>query len=197
MCGIAGFIDYKFKSNIDDLKNMLGALEYRGPDDSGIECFEFKSSLIGLAQARLSILDLSSNGHQPMHFEKISIIFNGEVYNYKEIKVELIKLGHQFNSNSDTEVILHAYFQWGERCVDKFIGVFVFVILNKETEELFIFRDRAGVKPLFYYKDDFGFLFDSELKALHVHPSFKKDLNIESVQTFFNLGYIPAPHSIF
>lgn len=197
MCGIAAFIDYTFKSNIGDLKNMLGTLNHRGPDDNGIECFELKSSLVGLAQARLSIIDLSSNGHQPMNFENYSIIFNGEVYNYNEIKKELINLGHQFYSNTDTEVILHAYIQWGEKCIDKFIGMFVFVILNKATEELVVFRDRAGVKPIYYYKDNNGFLFASELKAFHRHPYFKKELNIDSVQTFFNLGYIPAPYSIF
>jgi asparagine synthase (glutamine-hydrolysing) len=197
MCGIVGFIDYTFKSNITDLKSMLNTLNHRGPDDRGTECYELKSTLIGFAQSRLSIIDLSVKGHQPMHFGNYSIIYNGEVYNYKEIKKELENLGRQFFSNSDTEVVLQAFIQWGEKCIDKFVGMFVFLILNKETEELIIFRDRAGVKPLYYYKDNFGFLFASELKAFHAHPFFKKELNIESVQTFFNLGYIPAPNSIF
>jgi asparagine synthase (glutamine-hydrolysing) len=197
MCGIVGFIDYTFNSNNQYLKNMLDTLSHRGPDDEGFECYKLNSSLVGFAQARLSIIDLSEKGHQPMHFNNFSIIFNGEIYNYNEIKEELLLLGHNFVSTTDTEVILHAYNQWGEKCVDKFVGMFVIAILNKESEELIIYRDRAGVKPLFLYKSELGVLFASELKAFHEHPIFNKELDISSVQTFFNLGYIPAPYSIF
>lgn len=197
MCGIVGFIDYSFSSNNQDLKNMLDTLSHRGPDDEGFECYKLNSSLVGFAQARLSIIDLSEKGHQPMHFNNSSIIFNGEIYNYNEIKEELLLLGHNFVSTTDTEVILHAYNQWGEKCVDKFVGMFVIAILNRESEELIIYRDRAGVKPLFLYKSELGVLFASELKAFHGHPIFNKELDISSVQTFFSLGYIPAPYSIF
>ncbi|MFY7732910.1 MAG: asparagine synthase (glutamine-hydrolyzing) [Bacteroidia bacterium] len=197
MCGIVGFIDFTFKSNNQDLKNMLDTLSHRGPDDKGYECYKLNSCLVGFAQARLSIIDLSEKGHQPMHFNQYSIVFNGEIYNYNEIKEELLSLGHYFMSTTDTEVILHAYSQWGEKFVDKFIGMFIIAILNKESEEVIIYRDRAGVKPLFLYENEFGFLFASELKAFHKHPFFNKELDISSVQTFFNLGYIPAPYSIF
>lgn len=197
MCGIVGFVDFTFKSNEVDLKSMVNALRHRGPDDEGYECFNLKSSLVGFAQTRLSIIDLSERGHQPMYYNNYVIIFNGEIYNYQEIKKELLLLGHIFISTTDTEVVLHAYTEWGEKCVDKFIGMFVIAILNKENEEITIFRDRAGVKPLFLYKNESGFLFASELKSFHEHPIFAKELDISSVQTFFSLGYIPAPYSIF
>lgn len=197
MCGIAGFIDYTKKASTENLKAMVASLHHRGPDDSGAETFENEYCLIGLGHARLSIIDLSHGGHQPMHFKHLSCVFNGEVYNFREIKDELIALGHEFTSNSDTEVILHAYDEWGLDAVHRFIGMFVFTIYNRVTNTLSVSRDRAGVKPLFYFQSEDHFLFGSELKALMSHPNFKKEIAPEVLAEFLQYGYVAAPNSIF
>jgi len=197
MCGICGFIDFKFQSNIEILTKMVSTLEHRGPDDKGSDVYSFDYASIGLGHTRLSILDLSPAGHQPMNYEHLSIVFNGEIYNFNEIKEELLELGHKFNSKSDTEVILHAFLEWGNACVSKFIGMFAFLILNKKTLEVTIVRDRAGVKPLFYYWHDGLFLFASELKAFHQHPRFIKKINENAVHQYMDFGYIPSPYCIF
>ena len=132
-----------------------------------------------------------------MQFGHLWITFNGEIYNYNEIKNDLVKLNHQFVSHSDTEVILHAFAEWGISCIDKFIGMFVFVIYDTKTEEVICVRDRAGVKPFFYYWNDGLFLFASELKAFHKHPKFKKELNLDAVAAFIQFGNVPTPHCIF
>lgn len=197
MCGIAGFIDFKNNSNIAILESMVRTMLHRGPDDMGYECFKLDNNIIGLSQARLSIIDLSPLGHQPMHFNGLSIVFNGEIYNFTEIKSELISLGHTFISTSDTEVILHAYNQWGIKAVDQFIGMFTIAILNRDKMELIVIRDRAGVKPLFYYWKNDLFLFSSELKAFHKHPSFIKEIDTSALRSYFDFGYVPAPFTIF
>lgn len=197
MCGICGFIDFKSTSDNEVLNKMVSTLHHRGPDDRGCDVLTFNNVLVGLGHTRLSILDLSPAGHQPMNFEHLSIVLNGEIYNFKEIKKELYLLGHQFKSESDTEVVLHSFVEWGTACVSKFIGMFAFVILNKKTLEVTIIRDRAGVKPLFYYWEDGLFLFASELKAFHEHPQFTKKINISAVHEFMDAGYISAPNSIF
>jgi len=195
MCGIVGFIDKEKKLNI--VKNMLTIQSYRGPDDSGI--YFDKSSGVHLGHNRLSIQDLSSYGHQPFvsDCEDYIIVFNGEVYNFKTIKKKLEKLGYKFLSNSDTEVILYSYKEWGIKCIDKFIGMFAFSILDKIENKLILVRDRAGVKPLYYYTKDNEFIFSSEIKSFHKYHKFKKELNKEILPYYFQFGYIPAPHSIF
>lgn len=197
MCGVAGFIDFNGKSTKENLNIMVAQLRHRGPDDYGIEILKKDNQIIGLGQCRLSIIDISSAGHQPMHFKNLSIIYNGEIYNYKEIRKELIAKGHTFVSNSDTEVILQAFYEWGESAVHKFIGMFVFCIYDKKKDQLVITRDRAGVKPLYYYYKDGLFLFGSELKALMAHPTFEKDIENASLPLYLQYGYIPAPLSIF
>lgn len=197
MCGIAGFIDFTKTASTESLQTMVASLHHRGPDDSGAETFENEHCLIGFGQARLSIIDLSHGGHQPMHFKHLSCVFNGEVYNYQEIKDELTALGHEFSSNSDTEVILHAYDEWGLDAVHRFIGMFVFTIYNREKNTLSISRDRAGVKPLYYFRSEDHFLFGSELKALMAHPNFKKEIAPEVLAEYLQYGYIAAPNSIF
>jgi len=197
MCGVCGFIDFNSNSDAEVLNKMVSFLNHRGPDDRGNEVYFVDNIIIGLGHTRLSILDLSSAGHQPMDYEHFSIVLNGEIYNFKEIKNELIFLGHQFKSESDTEVVLHAFLEWGDSCVSKFIGMFVFVILNKQSNEITIVRDRAGVKPLFYYWNEDLFLFSSELKSFHEHPLFKKKININSVHQFMDYGYVPSPYCIF
>jgi asparagine synthase (glutamine-hydrolysing) len=176
---------------------MNSSLYHRGPDASSHQFFQLNSTQIGLAHRRLSIIDLSDSGKQPMQFEHLWITFNGEIYNYNEIKTELISLNHQFKGHSDTEVILHAFSQWGISCMEKFIGMFAFVIYDSKSEEIYCVRDRAGIKPFFYYWNNGLFLFASELKAFHKHPRFKKDINLDAVAAFMQFGNVPAPHCIF
>jgi len=195
MCGIVGFIDNNNK--IDIVKDMLAIQSYRGPDDNGVYFDE--NSGMHFGHNRLSIQDLTSHGHQPFvsDCENYVIAFNGEVYNFKTIRKELEALGYKFISNSDTEVILYSYKEWGIRALEKFIGMFAFAILDKVQNRLFLVRDRAGVKPLYYYTDEKEFIFSSEVKSFHKHPSFKKEQNLEALPYFFQFGYIPAPYSIF
>lgn len=197
MCGITGFIDFHKRSSQTDLLSMSDTLVHRGPDGSGIFFEEYSDYAAGLAHRRLSIIDLSETGRQPMSYHKLQIVFNGEIYNYNEIKTELTKQGHTFIGQSDTEMILHAYEAWGEKCLDRFIGMFSFTIFDTSKNELFCARDRAGIKPFFYYYHDGIFLFASELKAFHAHPRFKKELNISSAAAFLQHGNVPSPHCIF
>lgn len=197
MCGVVGFIDFNKQSSLTELTKMVNSLNHRGPDDSGQEFVDAKNCSIGLGHARLSIIDLSASGHQPMHFQNLSIVYNGEIYNFQEIKDELIKAGHKFVSHSDTEVVLHAYAEWGRQAVNKFIGMFVIVLLDKDKNVLEIWRDRAGVKPLYYYWHNNVFLFSSELKTFHKHASFKPIINTTALHNYFHFGYIPSPHTIF
>lgn len=197
MCGISGFIDFKNQSTEVILEDMSASLYHRGPDASGSKYFQLDAVQIGLAHRRLSIIDLSDSGKQPMQFKHLWITFNGEIYNYNEIKSELVSLGHQFTGHSDTEVILHAYAQWGKKGINKFIGMFAFVIYDTQMEEIICVRDRAGVKPFFYYWNDGLFLFSSELKAFHKHANFKKELNTDAVAAYMQFGNVPTPHCIF
>lgn len=176
---------------------MSDTLAHRGPDGSGTFLEEKTNFQIGLAHRRLSIIDLSAGGSQPMHYKNLHITFNGEIYNYKEIKKELEEKGHVFKSDSDTEVILQAFEAWGTGCVNKFTGMFAFVIYDANKDEIYCVRDRTGVKPFFYYFETNLFLFASELKAFHKHPRFKKELNIQAAAAFAQHGNVPIPHCIF
>ena len=197
MCGIAGFVDFNKRSNLDTLKKMTDVLHHRGPDDSGYFFDENNSAQVGLGHRRLSILDLSTHGHQPMAYDNIDIVYNGEVYNFGEIKEELEAYDYTFDSNSDTEVILKAYHKWGLKAVDKFNGMFAIAIYDKTISKLFLIRDRSGIKPLYWYHRDGNLLFASELKSMHEHPNFKKEINIDSVSLFLQLQFIPEPHTVF
>jgi asparagine synthase (glutamine-hydrolysing) len=197
MCGITGFIDFKRNSSEEILKQMTDTLSHRGPDGSGMQLIEKENYQIGFGHRRLSIIDLSEHGKQPMSYNGLSICFNGEVYNFAEVKTELSKLGHQFIGSSDTEMILHAYQQWGEKCLEKFVGMFAFVIYNQDNETLFCARDRAGVKPFFYYFQDGLFMFASELKAFHKHQKFQKSINFDALTAFIQYGNVPTPYCIF
>jgi len=197
MCGITGFIDFGNSSNESILKAMLDTLRHRGPDGQGLYCKHEVDFTIGLGHSRLSIIDLSTTANQPLYYKDWVIVFNGEIYNYTEIKKELEALGHNFETHSDTEVILHAWETWGTEAVHKFIGMFVFVIYHQHEQRLSIYRDRAGIKPLYYYWDNGLFLFASELKALHQHPQFQKEISHDAIALFLKYCYIPAPHCIF
>ena len=197
MCGIAGFIDFNKKSNYETLQNMTDVLYHRGPDDSGYSFYSLSNYNVGLGHRRLSILDLSSHGHQPMKFDNLEIVYNGEVYNFREIRNELERYGYKFKSNSDTEVILKAYHKWGIKAVDKFNGMFAILIYDKKNEQLILIRDRTGIKPYYYYFKNGLFMFSSELKSFHKSSLFQKQLNLEALAQFLMYGYILEPYTIF
>jgi asparagine synthase (glutamine-hydrolysing) len=197
MCGINGF-NFRDHSLIE---SMNKSLRHRGPDSSST----FVNDSLSIGHTRLSIIDLTNEASQPMTYlhkmKTVRIVFNGEIYNYIEIKDELLQLGYNFDTLSDTEVILASYIEWGEKCVEKFNGMWAFCIYDEENEILFISRDRLGVKPLYYFCESGNFIFSSELKSILEHTSLKinrkENLNIDSVELYFSLGYIPAPNSIY
>jgi asparagine synthase (glutamine-hydrolysing) len=199
MCGLAGFVDFRKQTTPEQLAAMTDALAHRGPDASDYRILSAPEGDVGLGHRRLSIIDLSPLGRQPMFSRdgRYTIVFNGEVYNYADIRKDLEGLGHVFISRTDTEVVLNAYIRWGISAVSRFLGMFAFVIYDSVHREVVACRDRAGVKPFFYAHSDGSFLFASELKALHHHPRFSKDLDIEGLAAFLRYGYIPAPRSIF
>lgn len=198
MCGIVGYIDFKQNSDREVIKNMTNAIQYRGPDDEGYFFYNDLNLNIAFGHRRLSIIDLTQLGHQPMNFKDLTIVFNGEIYNYLEIRNDLINVYNRtFTSNSDTEVVLQAFDQWGVDCVKNFNGMFAFAIHNKKNNEVILFRDRAGVKPLYYYNFQGLFIFGSELKSFHKHPNFKKSISKYALSQYLQYGYVPAPYSIF
>ncbi|WP_309498694.1 asparagine synthase (glutamine-hydrolyzing) [Sulfurovum sp.] len=197
MCGIVGIIDYQKKSSKALLTTMTNTLHHRGPDDGGYAFMEKDAYQLGFGHRRLSILDLSSHGHQPMTYEHLTVLYNGEIYNFQEIKKELEILGYVFESHSDTEVILKAFCQWGIESVHKFRGMFAFAMHDSQKESIYIFRDRVGVKPLYYYRKKGLFLFGSELKALAAHPDFMIQLNQDALSMYLQFGYIHAPATIY
>ena len=197
MCGISGFADLNKKTGREILEKMNRVLAHRGPDGEGYAVFENTHAVVGLGHRRLSIIDLSEGGKQPKTFNTLHITFNGEIYNYQEIKKVLEEKGHQFNSHSDTEVILHAYAEWGSDALQRFIGMYALVIYDEAKQRVFACRDRAGVKPFYYYLKNGLFLFGSELKALLQHPRFEKNINLDAAAAFMQFGYVPTPHCIF
>jgi asparagine synthase (glutamine-hydrolysing) len=176
---------------------MTSALSHRGPDGEGCYIYECGEVAVGLGHRRLSIIDLSTSANQPMHYQGLHIIFNGEIYNYNEIRDELISLGHEFLTHSDTEVILHGWKQWGEKSIQKWRGMFAMALFDEMANELICIRDRPGVKPFYYYFHNGLFLFGSELKSLIAHPKFVKEINPEAVGSFLQYGYVSSPFCIF
>ena len=199
MCGICGFIH---KAEIGDkfLKVMNNKISYRGPNDEGIYLRKMRTGWqLGLAHKRLSILDLSMAGHQPMLSDDNTIVvcYNGEIYNYIDIRNELMQLGYRFHSNCDTEVIIYAYKQWGIKCVSKFNGMFAISLYDGNTGDLYLVRDRLGIKPLYYYIGNEGLVFASELKPIMAYPYFKKEINQNALGIYLSNQYIPGTQTIF
>jgi len=197
MCGITGIFDSRGKRDIDRtvLHRMNESQHHRGPDEGGMHV----EPGVGLGHRRLSIIDLST-GQQPLYNEdgSVCVVFNGEIYNYQELIPELQRLGHVFHTKSDTEVIVHAWEAWGEKCVERFRGMFAFALWDRSRETLFVARDRLGVKPLFYaVLADGTFLFGSELKALLAHGGLVREIDPCAVEEYFALGYVPEPRTIF
>ena len=184
MCGITGIVnfDHEAVSSVQ-IKNMTDAIAHRGPDSDGQVIFEN----VGLGHRRLSIIDLSPLAHQPMQSvdKRYVLTYNGEIYNFKEIRMELESLGYQFRSNSDSEVVLYAFAEWQEKCVHHFNGMFAFAILDKQTKELFLARDRYGIKPLYYAFNGKQFLFGSEQKAIQAYSGFNSQLDYKALLEYF------------
>lgn len=197
MCGICGFVS-KQNITLDQLKAMNDTMVHRGPNDSGEEIFPMKEGYqIGLAQRRLSIMDLSPKGHQPMHSPdgRVSVVFNGEIYNFKELKKEL--KDYPFQSSCDTEMIVAAYLKWGIDCIQKFNGMFAICLYDRETEDVYLVRDRIGKKPLYYEVDGTNLVFASELKPIMTRQGFQRKIRKEVLSRFLFQQYINAPESIF
>jgi len=196
MCGIIGIYNYD-KAPVDkELLNVMSKeIRHRGPDDSGI----YLSNNIGLAHRRLSILDLSSTGHQPMSSDdkSIHISFNGEIYNYKELKSNLIKKGYRFSSETDTEVIIYLYQEYQDDCVNMLNGMFSFIIWDSRKEIFFVARDRLGQKPLYYVETEHGVAISSEIKALLSLPYLDSKISQSALSEFFTHGYAIAPKTMF
>jgi asparagine synthase (glutamine-hydrolysing) len=197
MCGIVGLFDTQDRREIDRvlLARMNETQHHRGPDEFGVHA----EPGLGLGHRRLSIIDLAT-GQQPLWNEdhSVVIVYNGEIYNYRELIPELTSLGHRFRTRSDTEVIVHAWEAWGEACVERLRGMFAFALWDRHRSTLFLARDRLGVKPLHYaFLSNGELAFGSELKSLLVHPSFRRDIDPCAVDEYFALGYIPDPRTIF
>lgn len=197
MCGICGFVS-KREISLEQLKAMNDTMYHRGPNDSGEEIFGIRGGKqAGLAQRRLSILDLSDLGHQPMHSQngRVAVVFNGEIYNFRELR-ELLR-AYSFNSNCDTEVIIAAYLKWGISCVERFNGMFAIALFDKETGELFLIRDRIGKKPLYYWLDGDNIVFASELKPITACPGFEGRIRRQVMRRYLYQQCINAPDTIY
>ena len=167
---------------------------HRGPDQGGIHL----EPGVGLGHRRLSIIDLSS-GRQPLFNEdgSVVVVYNGEIYNFESLARELKALGHQFRTHCDTEVIVHAWEEWGARCVHRFRGMFAFALWDRNSRRLFLARDRLGIKPLYYaLVDNRQLIFSSELKALLLHPRLSREMDKQAVEDYFTFGYVPEPRTI-
>lgn len=193
MCGFVGFVD-KEKNKKKIIKDMADMIKHRGPDSDGYFCDEN----VALGFRRLSIIDLN-NGSQPIYNEDNTkiIVFNGEIYNYEELKTELLKCGHIFKTETDTEVLLHGYEEYREELLPKLRGMFAFVIYDTNSKELFAARDFYGIKPFYYYKNDDELLFSSEIKSFLAHPNFKKELNLEMLESYLTFQYSVGEDTFF
>lgn len=197
MCGITGFIDFRGRLNEVTLQRMTASLHHRGPDGSGQRLETVANARVGLGHARLSVLDLSTAGQQPMRLGPYAITYNGEIYNFRELRRDLERIGHVFQSDGDTEVILHAFAEWGIACLDRFIGMFAFALLDSATQRLFLVRDRIGVKPLYVHVGSDAWMFGSELKAIRACPEFPAKLSEPDLHAFFRHGHVPDEGCIY
>lgn len=197
MCGIAGQLKFNGRVEETTIISMTNAIKHRGPDGDGV--YLNADATLALGHRRLSFLDLSTAGKQPMTNEDgtLWITYNGEIYNYVELKAELVKLGHVFHSHTDTEVIIHGYEQWGSDVLHRLKGMFAFAIWDETKRELFLARDRFGIKPLYYYYEDGNFVFASEIKGIKANSDVKTTLDYTSFADYFVYRYVPSPKSIW
>lgn len=202
MCGIAGLFDLARTGPADDFATMAhrmaDALAHRGPD--GRDAWGDADAGVGLGHRRLAIIDLTATGAQPMHSADGHhvIVYNGEVYNFRELRSELEARGHSFRGTSDTEVMLAAFAEWGlEKAVQRFVGMFAFALFDRQARTLHLVRDRLGIKPLYWGLADGRLLFGSEMRALMAHPAFRAEIDREAVAAFLRYSYVPTPATIF
>lgn len=202
MCGLTGFWDFSLKHSNEELNNiamkMINSIKNRGPDLQG--AWTDQKHGLALAHCRLAIIDLTIAGKQPMHSTsgRFVMVYNGEVYNFSSLKKELLNVGNQFKGNSDTEIILAAFEQWGiETAVTKFIGMFAIVVWDYKLEKLILIRDRLGVKPLYFGLLNNIFYFGSQLKSFFYHPTWHGKIDLEVLSKYVFLNYVPTPYSIF
>lgn len=197
MCGICGYVRRR-QVTPDQLKRMNDTMYHRGPDDSGEESYALSGGYrMGLAQRRLSILDLSSMGHQPMHSanDRVIVVYNGEIYNFRELREELAD--YPFRSDCDTEVIIAAYLKWGLSCLERFNGIFAIALFDREEEKLYLVRDRIGKKPLYYWYENGELVFASELKPIMACPDFEGRINRAVLSRYLFQQYINAPETVY
>jgi asparagine synthase (glutamine-hydrolysing) len=196
MCGICGIFEFKDQMQIDEsvLMSMLRVMRHRGPDDEGVHI----EKTLGLSMCRLSIIDLVS-GKQPMYSEDkcIIVVFNGEIYNYRDLRDKLQKRGHTLSTASDTEVIIHLYEDLGEDCVHELRGMFVFAVWDTRSQRLLIARDRLGIKPLYYSKANQRLVFGSEIKSILQHPDIQACIDYESLGDYLSRRHVPSPRTLF
>jgi asparagine synthase (glutamine-hydrolysing) len=191
MCGIVGLWSRDINDIEANMSRMTETLHHRGPDDYG--CISLLNKGVGLGHRRLAVIDLSKAGHQPMSDKNNSlfVVFNGEIYNFRKLRSNLQKLGHIFSTETDTEVLIEAYREWGVGCLDYLVGMFAFCIFDKERNRMFLARDRAGEKPLYYHFSNNSFIFASELKAIMALPKFPRRLNVTALNSYLTYGYVP------
>jgi len=197
MCGFTGYIgNTEYSESV--IEKMIGILEHRGPDHLQSKKFKLDEKFISIAHSRLSILDLNSRSHQPYQYRNHSIVYNGEIYNFHEIRKELEVKGVSFETEGDTEVVIKAIVHLGMHdALEKFRGMFAIALLDHETKKLYLVRDRVGVKPLYYYHDDENLIFASELKALSLHPAFEKKISPLGLTNYLKYGFVTGKQSIF
>lgn len=196
MCGIAGILNMNGEpASLVTLRRMTDAIRHRGPDGEG----HYTDGSIGLGHRRLAIIDLSAAGHQPMSTPEgdVVLIYNGEVYNFQELRIELEAKGYRFRSRTDTEAVLYAYKEWGPKCLDKFNGMFAFGVWDKRDQTLFLARDRYGIKPLYYTQQGDTFLFGSEVKAIIAHPAYVVKLDFEALYEYFTFQNFFTDRTLF
>jgi asparagine synthase (glutamine-hydrolysing) len=195
MCGICGKFEFDRGAGVSGalIRSMLDTIRHRGPDDEGV----YLSPQVGLGHARLSIIDLSS-GHQPLSNEDgtVWIVFNGEIYNYQELRNQLLAKGHVFKTQTDTEVIVHLYEEFGPQCLEKLRGMFAFALWDENQKSLFLARDRVGIKPLYYSLNRNGIVFASEIKAILADPSINRELAPEIIDRFLTFLYLPGEETL-
>ena len=199
MCGIAGFVQPGSGGLEFDraarLRGMIGTVRHRGPDDEGV----WSDGVCGLAHARLSIIDLSPAGHQPMSSPdgRVWVSYNGEIYNFMDLRRELESLGHVFCSRSDTEVLVHGYAAWGVEVVDRLRGMFAIALWDRAERRLLLVRDRFGKKPLFWCRAGNALVFGSEIKAILAWPGIDRSPDLVAIDDYLSLQYVPAPRTAF
>src|SRR5215813_1020897 len=197
MCGICGVAG---QATEELLTRMLDRIAHRGPDDRGVYFARSKAGeAIGLGHQRLSIIDLSSAGHEPMSDDqqRVWLTYNGEIYNFRSIRAELKDRGYEFRSDTDAEVIIYSYLEWGYECLHRFNGMFAFAIWDSRDDSLFVARDRLGIKPLYYVHLAETFAFASEIKALLEVPGLDREVDLPALDQFMSFLWVPDPNTMF